>query len=29
MLAGTAIKNKEVRTDMDWERQVGRAVSEE
>jgi nucleotide sugar dehydrogenase len=29
MLAGTAIKNKEVRTDRDWEKQIGRAVSEE
>jgi UDPglucose 6-dehydrogenase len=29
MLAGTAIKNKDVRTDRDWEKQVGRAVSEE
>lgn len=28
MLAGTAIKNKEVRTDLDWTRQIGRAVSD-
>lgn len=27
MLAGTVIKNKEVRTDLDWTRQVGRAIS--
>jgi UDPglucose 6-dehydrogenase len=27
MLAGTAIKNNEVRTDLDWTRQIGRAVS--
>jgi UDPglucose 6-dehydrogenase len=27
MLAGTALKNNEVRTDLDWTRQVGRAVS--
>lgn len=26
MLAGTAIKNKEVRTNLDWETQLGRAV---
>jgi nucleotide sugar dehydrogenase len=29
MLAGTVIKNNEVRTDLDWTRQVGRAVSED
>jgi UDPglucose 6-dehydrogenase len=28
MLAGTTIKNNEVRTDLDWLKQVGRAVSE-
>jgi UDPglucose 6-dehydrogenase len=27
MLEATAIKNKEVRTDLDWEKQIGRAVS--
>jgi UDPglucose 6-dehydrogenase len=29
MLSGTVIKNNEVRTDKDWEKQVGRAVSED
>lgn len=29
MLAATAIKNNQVRTDLDWTKQVGRAVSEE
>jgi UDPglucose 6-dehydrogenase len=28
MLNGTVIKNNEVRTDKDWEKQIGRAVSE-
>jgi UDPglucose 6-dehydrogenase len=29
MLNGTVIKNNEVRTDKDWEKQIGRAVSED
>lgn len=29
MLKGTVKKNNEVRTDLDWERQIGRAISEE
>jgi len=28
MLCATMDKNKEVRTDKDWESQIGRAVSE-
>jgi len=29
MLSGTVIKNNEVRTDLNWTRQIGRAVSDE
>ena len=29
MLNGTAYKNNDVRTDFDWTKQIGRAVSEE
>ena len=29
VLSATIEKNKEVRTDKDWEKQIGRAVSED
>jgi hypothetical protein len=29
MLSATMNKNKEVRTDKDWEKQIGRAVSKD